>query len=59
MLLCEVALGVVQNVDLDSISDKPAILTKGFDSLKTCDAKFRPDPRLTLDWKGLYYFYGF
>jgi len=56
LLLCEVALGKVYDIDLQTAVSKAEergeFLPKGFDSLKTSDSCYEPDPMTTIVWKG-------
>ncbi|CAL8148360.1 unnamed protein product [Orchesella dallaii] len=50
ILLCEAALGKIYDVKLDEACDKP--MPSNFNSLKTLDSRYEPDPEATIIWKG-------
>lgn len=51
MLLCEAALGKIWDVKLHDAGES-SNLPAGYDSLKTADSKYEPDPESTVLWKG-------
>ncbi len=54
MLLCEVALGNVQDVILGRYGENEPFepLKPGSNSLKTVDSKWKPLPEASVSWKG-------
>jgi hypothetical protein len=54
MLLCEVALGNVQKVELEQYgrSEPFEPLKPGSHSLKTSNSRWRPLPEASVNWKG-------
>jgi len=53
-LLCEVALGQVQDVETGYwVSQQQEILKPGKNSLKTSNSKWLPEPSADVFWKGM------
>ena len=53
MLLCEVALGKIQDVSVSRIYGSTYdTVDPEFNSFKTCDSEYEPDPGTTIFWNG-------
>jgi hypothetical protein len=56
LMLCEVALGKIYDIDLQTAADKAGttgtFMPNGYDSLKTSDSCYEPDPMSSIVWKG-------